>query len=366
VIQVISDGEVQTELNLSSEQQQQVGAVLRRVKAMEDELFAEFRSYQEQRVGSELARQEQRLKKYDEAHQQLAIATEKILEQLTPAQRTQLQAFCQQAKADEAGFQARMLAPQTGIRFSGGGSSGGGGGGVSGPGTSSRGEYLSGGGPGGVVRVISYERVQQLLGLNEKQRGQIAETIGQVNQFETGLSNEIRSSYRRLNPEWYEQRKQKEDATRQAVSDAGEEILRLLPPVQRNRLKEICLQAQGVDALFKPEIIQALGLTATEQIKLANLRREAERQTSALYGGRGNPGQPPPPIDFNTAAERTRAIQRETERRMITSVLTPAQQIKLKEMQGKEFAGAARFGSSYSGGGGGGGTASSSEQSRRP
>ena len=51
--------------------------------------------------------------------------------------------------------------------------------------------------------------------------------------------------------------------------------------------QEICLQAQGADALFKTEIIQALGLTATEQIKLANLRQEAERQTSALYSGRG-------------------------------------------------------------------------------
>ncbi|MEO8429660.1 MAG: hypothetical protein ABI651_21420, partial [Verrucomicrobiota bacterium] len=276
----------------------------------------------------------QRLKINDEAHQQLARATEKILEQLTPAQRTQLQILSQQAKADEAGFEARMMSLQIGVgggRFSAGGRSGGSGG----PGTTSRGEYFNGGGPGGVVRVISYERVQELLRLNEKQREQITETIGQVNQFETAMFNEIRSSYPRPNHELYERRKQKEEATRRAVTDAGEEILRPLQPVQRNRLKEICLQAQGAEALFQPEIIRALGLTATEQIKLANLRREAERQTSAPYGGPRNPGQPPPPIDFNSAAEQTRPIQRETERRMITSVLTPAQQIKLKEMQAR-------------------------------
>src|SRR5262245_45455807 len=139
-----------------------------------------------------------------------------------------------------------------------------------------------------------------------------------------------------------EERKQKERSTRRAIVEAGEEILRQLQPIQKKRLQEICLQAQGGEALFKPEMIQALGLSATQQIKLANLRQEAERQISALYQPHVSARQAPPPIDLGAVAERTMSIQRDSENRMI-NVLTVAQQNRLKEMRGKEFAGVARF-----------------------
>ncbi len=48
VVQVISATAVQAELKLNNEQQQQVGDLLRRVKAMEEELFEDFRRSQQE------------------------------------------------------------------------------------------------------------------------------------------------------------------------------------------------------------------------------------------------------------------------------------------------------------------------------
>src|ERR1041385_2715281 len=104
VVQVISDADVQAELNLNNEQQQHVGDILRRVRSVEDELFEDFRRSRQEALDSSRARGAERSKKYQEANQQLARATEKILALLRPAQRTQLQALCRQSRADEAGF----------------------------------------------------------------------------------------------------------------------------------------------------------------------------------------------------------------------------------------------------------------------
>jgi hypothetical protein len=233
-----------------------------------------------------------------------------------------------------------------------GGGAGGGGGGFSGssnPGSGTvwrdeqRNEYQNGGGAGGVVRVISYDRVQEQLKLSDEQRLRIGELTEQVKQAETGFFADLRNPASSSSVEWEEQRRQKEESTRQAVARAGEEILQKLDPAQQKRLKEICLQAQGANALFKPEIIQALGLTATQQIQLASMRQEADRQASALQVPANNPRQPPVLGAPDSLAERIKAIQVDTERRMIGSVLTPAQQTKLRQMRGPEFAGVARF-----------------------
>jgi hypothetical protein len=372
VVQVIRDAEVQAELNLNNEQQQQVSLILQRVKATEDELFGLL----DDSFARDRERDEQAIEKAAEARQQLARASRKILEQLTPFQRRQLQVLCRQAATDEAAFQARMMPRQGGGGFGGRADSwgvifGSGDGSTnSGAGTTRRSDYSRGGGPGGIVRVISYDRVQEQLGLSAEQRLQIAEITGQVSQMETDLFAELQSSHQVPGPgnEQFEQQRQKEESARQAVVRAGEEIMRQLTPAQQTRLRQICLQVQGAEALFKPEIIKALGLTAPEQIKLASMRQETERQTSAIFLGRNrNTSQAPSATAIQSQAEQVMALWRDTERRMLTSVLTPAQQTKLKEMQGKESVGAARLRTGGAWAGSNAGVSSSSgEQLRRP
>lgn len=357
VVQVIASPAVQAELNLNNEQQLQVSNILSQVKATEEELFKEFDGTMLARHEAILSRSEERSKKYAEANQHLARATDQIVAQLTPAQRTQLRALCRQALADEIGFQERMTSSPApgGVAGRGGGS---GGGSVSvfasGGSSGSQGnEYTSGGGPGGVVRVISYPGVQEQLKLSDAQRTKIAEITGQVREFESSFHADFASGLkgsfaeqRAQRQQQFEQLRQKENSTRQAVERAGEEITKLLTPVQQKRLKELRLQVQGADALFKPDIIRALGLTATQQIKLGKLREETNRQV------------------FLARRAQPMAVQREGEQRMISSVLTPEQQRKLQEMKGKEFAG--NFGFPAVSGGGGGSADGSFNTSAHP
>ena len=336
VVQVIANPEVQAELNLNSEQQSRVSNILSQVKAKEGELHEEFDRSMFATHEAMLLRSEENSKKYAEANQQLARATEQIVAQLTPAQRTQLRQLCRQALADGNGFQDRITSPPgVGGAVGQRGMSGGGSVSVSasgGTGGSQRNEYASGGGPGGVVRVISYPGVQEQLRLSDAQRTRIAEITGQVREFESslradhgsGLQGSIaeRTAQRQ---QQFEQLRQKENSTRQVAERAGDEIAKLLTPVQQKRLKEIRLQVQGADALFKPDIIQALGLTAAQQIKLGKSREETNRQV------------------FLARGQQRVAVQREGEQRMISEVLTPEQQRKLQEMKGREFAGTIGF-----------------------
>ena len=339
VVRVIRDPAVQQEVGVSSEQKQRIDTILQRVQVLENELFQSLdrlSAEQHQALG---ARRQDTAAQYDAANQQLAQASSKILEQLTPAQRTQLRALCQQAKADPAGFQARVTHGQHDGGGGGGGSSSSSSGGSGpGPSTSVQREYQDGGGPGGVISVISHEQVQQQLRLDQKQRQQVAEIIGQVRQSEAAFHRNTRTPFAGPRSEGFqarqkrfEEQRQKEESVRQAVNRAGDDILKELTATQQERVRGICLQAQGADALFKPEIIQALGLTATQQVKLANLRRTAPAQSSRA----SQPGT-------NWIAAQAR-LQLETEKRMINEVLTPAQQAKLQQMRGKEFAGAAGF-----------------------
>jgi hypothetical protein len=355
VVQVIASPEVRAELNLNDAQQSQVSNILSQVKAKEDELWKDVRRSMLERFDAMRSFDGERSKKYEEANQQLNRATERIVAQLTPTQRAQLREFCRQALADESGFQTSMTRSQApGGPIGSGGLSGDGSSSIfasSGGGTQ-RHEYASGGGPGGVVRVISYAGVQEQLKLSDEQREKIAEITGQLREFESSFEADLqlgrRPSFAQRNQQ-FEQRRQQVDSTRQAVARAGEEITQLLTSVQQKRLKEIRLQAQGADALFKPEIIRALGLTATQQIKLGKLREEANRRV------------------FLESPEQRMALQREAEQRMISSALTPEQQRKLQDMKGKELAGATRFGAASAGGGSGaGGSSSSSAQPRGP
>ena len=410
VVQVIRSQEVQAELGLSEKQQLQVSNVLCQVNAKEDELFRDFESMMG-RNASSLSRDAEQGKKFEEANEQLAHATDEIVAQLTVTQRAQLRELCRQALADENGFRQRMAASEgiggpagrgggsgggsSGFSASGGGGTrrgeyapgsgpngfqertarsqefggpagqGGGSGGASsgfsgsGGGGTQRNEYASGGGPGGVVRVISYPGVQEQLKLSAAQRTKIAAITGQLREFESSFSADLRSSRRASlvqrkqqfehQKQEFELQRQKEDSTRQAVAHAGEQITQLLTAVQQKRLREIRLQVQGADALFKPEIIPVLGLTTTQQIKLGKLREETNRQV------------------FLESPEQRMALRSEGEQRMIRSVLTPEQQRKLQEMKGKEFAGAIRLGTSSAGGGGSaGGSFNSSVQPKGP
>ena len=111
VVQVILSQEVQAELGLSEKQQLQVSNVLCQVNAKEVELFRDFESMMG-RHASNLSRDAAQGKKFEEANEQLARATDEIVAQLTVTQRAQLRELCRQALADENDLRQRMAASE--------------------------------------------------------------------------------------------------------------------------------------------------------------------------------------------------------------------------------------------------------------
>lgn len=336
VVSVFRYPGVQEEVGITGDQQAKIAAILQRVQAAEIDLVRDMRAAMGQRTEARKGRAVEMGKRYDEANRQLDETNRKILEILTPNQRSQLQRFRDQAKANPQVFQGGGFG-------GGGGGAGGGGGGEGGviPGASTRKDYQAGGGPSGVVSVIAQPRVQSQLRLTETQQRQVAETLAQFKQQETAFLGEVRPAMAGPGSDAFKQRqrqteefRQREAAIREETVRADQEILRELTVAQQKRVKELCLQAQGAEALFKPEVIRALGITPAQQVKLGNLRQQAVRSAKADPGA----GVSAAAADANWV-QAWRQQRREAERRMIVEVLTPAQQAKLLDMRGRDFPG---------------------------
>ena len=71
---------------------------------------------------------------------------------------------------------------------------------------------------------------------------------------------------------------------KEMIAAGGEKLRRVLTPEQMQRLEQISLQDAGAEALFKPEMIQALGISPQQQLALARIRDQANEQVAALYG----------------------------------------------------------------------------------
>jgi hypothetical protein len=408
VYRVIGDLAVQDELQLTAAQQQRILEIRRSVARLEQGLVDDsVRIRQERAERARLQRQRQQ-DLVQRANRQLADATAGILSLLTPGQRRELEVLRQQAATDEVAFLARMAPGQVPGRGSfhfagqggtmsggqastdrmqprpsaggqrpaatgdaqrspawspppgdrsgvGGGGSASGGAGVAGRAFDSHTwqevmapmEYASGGGPSGVPRVISYPGVQAALRLTEPQIRQIAAIMAELERVEGDLATELRTHDTDVKRAESEHLHERRDTTREAVARGDERILSELEPAQRRRLEEICLQAQGADALFRPEIIRALGLTVTQQARLASMRQELERRREELLFARPS-GKAPTHARGDGAArlQQALALRQQQEQRMISSVLTAGQQEQWIQMQGVPFPGVARFGMS--------------------
>ena len=102
------------------------------------------------------------------------------------------------------------------------------------------------------------------------------------------------------------------------------ELDALLSPQQVERLKQIQLQAAGIEVWLEPQTAQELELSDEQQTKLTALRAEYNRKVQLLDG------------DFQQRFARTRELNAERDRLAI-DVLSESQQAKLKGLQGATF-----------------------------
>ena len=101
-------------------------------------------------------------------------------------------------------------------------------------------------------------------------------------------------------------------------------LLQVLTPDQILRLKQIQLQASGIDVWTEPEFAKELDFTAEQKNKLTELRSEYNRRQQQLDG------------DFQQRFAKIREINTERDIKAL-DLLTAAQKAKLTELKGEPF-----------------------------
>lgn len=237
-------------------------------------------------------------------------------------------------------------------------------------GSGSQGTYVSGGGSGSIVQLAGFPEVQEDIAMTDKQKAAIRAITQRLQAFDQKMLEGLKNPPATNRAQWHIAR---QEAGQREVDRAGQAIARELTPVQMQRLGQISLQVLGAQALFDPGVIKALGLSQVQQQSLARIRAEMNEQVMASV--RGRPAGLTRSVTAQSAQSGGKAmagagggastgagfstnkaggdIIREGDRKMLQEVLTPQQQVKLKELQGKPCPLKPRY-MMRSGGGGGG------------
>jgi hypothetical protein len=111
---------------------------------------------------------------------------------------------------------------------------------------------------------------------------------------------------------------------RKLMADFLPKLAQILTPDQIGRLKEIQLQASGIDVWIEPEFAKELDLTDDQKARLTELRNDYNRRQQQLDG------------DFQQRFAKIRELNTERDARALT-MLTEQQKSKLTEMKGAPF-----------------------------
>lgn len=134
-----------------------------------------------------------------------------------------------------------------------------------------------GGGPTAEAAMLRMQNVQEELSLSDGQRKQIDEVMQKVQSQTRQMMANFAQSTKDSQPSaevdaQFDSLRKKIDAVAQ---QGNEEIVKLLAPEQAARFNQLKLQRQGAMALLRPEVVEALSLTADQQNKLQKLRENA-------------------------------------------------------------------------------------------
>ena len=225
---------------------------------------------------------------------------------------------------------------------------GGGGFGQRGPGGGGFGQRGPGMGGGGVSGLLRSEQVQKEINITEDQKSQLAkmaeEQMAAMRERFSGQSRENREEMSDADRQAQREKMMKE--FQEAAKEAEGKIRGILKPEQFKRLKQIELQQQGVEALRRPDMAQALGLTEDQIEKLKEAfagvqkqREEIGEQTRALYQGFRDASEDER-AKLREKGEQIRAkgegLKKESQQKAM-AILTDEQKGKLKDMMGKRF-----------------------------
>jgi hypothetical protein len=130
---------------------------------------------------------------------------------------------------------------------------------------------------------------------------------------------------------------QEREARMAEARESGEKLAKkveqklseILRREQFQRLKQIELQQDGVRALTRDDIVQALGVSEEQQQELQSIGEEAREKATELFrGGRD--------MDFEERREKREELQQWLEKKSM-GVLSSEQKTKLKQIMGEPF-----------------------------
>ena len=114
------------------------------------------------------------------------------------------------------------------------------------------------------------------------------------------------------------------EVNRKLTADFAPKLAEVLSPAQVHRLKQIQLQANGIDVWTEPEFAKELELTDDQTTKLTELRNEYSRRQQLLDG------------DFQQRFSRIRELNTERDNKGL-ELLTAGQKTRLTELKGQSF-----------------------------
>jgi hypothetical protein len=182
-----------------------------------------------------------------------------------------------------------------------------------------RGQRGGGGGPG---FLINNEAVQKELKLSEEEVTKGKEAV-------QGITEKYQEEFGKLRDLDQEERMTK---MRELTTKQGEETYAALEkawkPEQVKRLKQIGVQAQGLQAFMSPAVDKALKLTDEQKEKVRSLQMEQGEEMQGLRGGGG--GDP-------TEMMKKMATMRKEFTGKAVALLTDDQKKEWKELTGDPF-----------------------------
>ena len=191
-------------------------------------------------------------------------------------------------------------------------------------------------GGGGPLTLAANEAVQKDLALKEEQ-------VGKIKTLSEEMREDMRSAFSgfgggqdQTDEERAKQREKFAESMKKVNDKFQPKLNEILDASQRDRLKEIQIQAAGAQAYQNPEVVAALKLSKDQQEKLAAISKEFGDKQRDLFprgGAGGGGGERPNFEEMRKKGEELTAARD----KQISEVLTADQKAALEKLKGKTF-----------------------------
>jgi len=183
------------------------------------------------------------------------------------------------------------------------------------------------GGGGFDMMLLGNEKVQKELELVDDQ-------ISKITKLREDSQAEMRKNFEGFRDLSEDQRRAKMEELR-TKGEASQKELRtkineVLLPDQRDRLKELAIQAQGTGAINNPEVAEALKITDDQKKQLETIREESGTKMREAFGGGRGQGGP-----NEEARAKITELRKEISEKTL-AVLTTEQKAQLEKMKGEK------------------------------